>query len=204
MADTAVCTIDGYADLPPGRIACLVTFLEMLAPPARRPDPDEPPGLALARLGVDQIDRYLTIYRVLGERWVWFSRLVMARAELAGILDDPLVEAWAVRRDGTDCGLLELDFREKGSCEIGFFGLYDTAVGTGIGRWLMNRALASAWRDGVERVWVHTCTFDHPGAVAFYRRSGFVPCKLAIEVCDDPRLNGTMWRDAAPHVPLIG
>jgi hypothetical protein len=51
-------------------------------------------------------------------------------------------------------------------------------------------------------VWVHTCHFDDPRALAFYQRSGFRPYKCAIEVGDDPRLNGTMRRDAAPHVPV--
>jgi hypothetical protein len=29
----------------------------------------------------------------------------------------------------------------------------------------------------VRRVWLHTCTFDHPSAVAFYQRSGFIPLR---------------------------
>jgi GNAT superfamily N-acetyltransferase len=77
-------------------------------------------------------------------------------------------------------------------------------IGTGAARFLMNRALEFAWRSGVQRVWVHTCTFDHPSAVAFYQRSGFRPFRRQIEVADDPRLDGTAPRDAARHVPVIG
>ena len=67
----------------------------------------------------------------------------------------------------------------------------------------MEAALEQAWTAGVGRVWLHTCTFDHPAAVRFYRARGFRPYKFAIEVSDDPRLTGHLPRDAAPHVPLI-
>ncbi len=196
--------LDGYTDVPPGKMATIVTYLEMPARPPLRPDPPRSNWLALDLIGIEQIERYLTIYRTLGDRWMWFSRLVMEKGELAGILAHPANLAYAVQRDGMDCGLLELDFREAGACEIAFFGLYENEVGTGAGRWLMNRALEEAWRPGIRRVWVHTCHFDHPGAPDFYRRSGFNAVKTAIEVCDDPRLNGKMRRQAAPHVPLIG
>jgi hypothetical protein len=69
------------------------------------------------------------------------------------------------------------------------------------GRWLMNRALEFSWSRPIARVWVHTCTFDHPAALAFYQRSGFRAFRRQIEVADDPRLDGTAPRDVARHVP---
>jgi len=102
-----------------------------------------------------------------------------------------------------DEGFLELDFRESGQCEIGMFGVTAKLVGTGAGHWLMNRALDIAWSRPVERVWLHTCTFDHPAALAFYQRSGFRPFRRQVEVVDDPRLDGTVPRDMARHVPVI-
>ncbi|MFL5217644.1 MAG: GNAT family N-acetyltransferase, partial [Microvirga sp.] len=55
----------------------------------------------------------------------------------------------------------------------------------------------------IARLWVHTCSLDHPRAVAFYLGAGFRPYKRAIEVADDPRLTGDLPRDAEPQVPLI-
>jgi hypothetical protein len=55
----------------------------------------------------------------------------------------------------------------------------------------------------VSRVWVHTCTSDHPAALAFYQRSGFRPVRRQIEIADDPRLDGSAPRGAAKHVPII-
>jgi hypothetical protein len=67
----------------------------------------------------------------------------------------------------------------------------------------MEHTLAGAFRPGIGRVWLHTCTFDHPAAVRFYLRSGFRGWKFAIEVSDDPRLTGALPASAAPHVPLL-
>lgn len=195
--------LNGYTDVPPGKMATVVTFLGMSTRPSPKADPPGAEGYALDRLGAADLSRYLEIYRTLGERWMWFSRLVMPAQALAGIIGNPLVEAYAVTVDGRDCGMLELDYRQAGACEIAFFGLYEAETGKAGGRWLMNRALAKGWREGIDRVWVHTCTFDHPRAVDFYCRSGFAIEKLAIEIDDDPRLNGKMRRDAAPHVPII-
>ncbi len=107
-------------------------------------------------------------------------------------------------RGGEPVGILELDFRDMPSVELAFFGLVPETTGAGIGRWLMDRAIELAFRPGVDRFWLHTCTFDHPAALSFYLRSGFVPYARKIEMFPDPRLNGVLPRDVAPHVPVIG
>jgi len=48
---------------------------------------------------------------------------------------------------------------------------------------------------------LHTCSLDHPRAVAFYLGAGLRPYKRAIEVADDPRRD--LPPDAAPQVPVI-
>lgn len=122
---------------------------------------------------------------------------------LGRILESPEVEVYAFEAGGVPEGLLELDFREPGECELAFFGLTGAVQGTGAGRWLMNRALDRAWSRPIRRLWVHTCTFDHPAALAFYTRSGFVAYRQQIEIADDPRLTGALPRQAAPHIPII-
>jgi ribosomal protein S18 acetylase RimI-like enzyme len=113
------------------------------------------------------------------------------------------VEALALGRGGEDVGLLELDFRTPGECELAFLGLLPEAIGRGAGRLLVETAIERAFARPIRRLWVHTCTFDHPRALGFYRRAGFEPYRRAIEVADDPRLSGRLPRSAAPHVPLI-
>lgn len=203
MPDSLTVTLTGTTDLPPGKIAAIVTSLEMRRPPAVRADPPGLEEFSLEAIGGDAVARYLAVYRGLGERWMWFSRLVKPQAEVAALLADPAIEAFAVRADGRDVGLLELDFRVAGEGELAFFGLCESVIGRGAGRWLMNRALANAWAKPISRFWVHTCTLDHPGAPEFYQRSGFTAFKRSVEIDDDPRLSGSMRRDCAPHHPVI-
>jgi GNAT superfamily N-acetyltransferase len=192
---------DGYSDVPRGKIAAVVTHLEMTAPPARR---DDPPGAwTLRKVDAPAPGWYRDLYRRVGEEWLWFSRARMSDTELAAVIHAAGIEVYALVADGRDEGLLELDFRAPGQCELVYFGVTARLIGTGAARFLMNRALELAWSRDLRRVWVHTCTFDHPSAVAFYQRSGFRPFRRQIEVADDPRLDGTASPTAARHVPII-
>jgi GNAT superfamily N-acetyltransferase len=192
---------DGYSDVPAGKVAAVVTHLEMTARPSLRPDP--PGTWSLRKVEAPGLDWFRDLNRRVGEEWLWFSRVRMADAELVAIIQSPLVEIYALVHEGRDEGLLELDFRDAGQCELVFFGVTAPLIGSGVGRWLMNHALELAWSRPLKRVWLHTCTFDHPSALAFYQRCGFRPFRRQIEVADDPRLDGTAPRHVAKHVPII-
>ena len=192
-----------FIPVAPGEIATVVTHLEMLE--RRRPRLLKPSPLRLKRWSAPGIDKYRMLYRRVGEPWLWFSRLVMADDALAVILTDEAVEIFAVLDpQGIEVGLLELDFREPGQCEIAFFGLIPQLTGQGLGGWLMGQALGLAWRSGVTRVWVHTYTLDDTRALGFYIAQGFVATGREIELLPDPRLSGMIPQSCAPHVPLIG
>ena len=196
---------DGYSDVPAGKIAAVVTHLEMTERPSPVVDPLADPLAAwtLRKVETPALDWFRDLYRRVGEEWLWFSRMRMPDDDLAAIIQAPRVEVYALVHEGRDEGLLELDFRDAGQCEIVYFGVTASLVGRGAARWLMNRALELAWSRPVERVWLHTCTFDHPAAIPFYQRAGFRPFRRQIEVADDPRLDGTVRRDVAKHVPII-
>jgi len=194
--------LNGYTPLPAGKIAAIVTLLEMTqpAPPlAERAGH----GLTLERVEAPSLAWYRDLFRRVGEPWLWFSRLRLSDGELTRVLADPGVHVHALRRNGADVGLLELDFRVEGEVELAFLGVVPELVGSGAGRFMMNRALALAWAASPRRVHVHTCTLDRQEALAFYIRAGFRPYARAIEVVDDPRRDGTLARNAAPHAPLI-
>jgi GNAT superfamily N-acetyltransferase len=193
--------LDGYSDIPAGKIAAVVTHLEMTERPALPRDPEG--AWSLRRVHIPDLGWYRDLYRRIGEEWLWFSRIRKPDAQLAAVVQSPLEEVYALVFDGRDEGLLELDFRVAGHCELALFGVTARLIGSGAGRWLMNRALERAWSPPVKRVWVHTCTFDHPAALAFYQRSGFRPFRRQVEIADDPRLDGTAPRHVAKHVPMI-
>jgi GNAT superfamily N-acetyltransferase len=192
----------GLIPVPDGQLATVVTALEMHERPRPRPMPTAP--LRLVRWPSPDPAKYRALFARVGGPWLWYSRLVMEEARLVSILHDPKVAIHAVAdRAGIEVGMLELDFRQGESCELSFLGLIPELAGKGHGKWLMAHALALAWAPGIKRVWVHTCTLDHPGALGFYLRHGFVPYKRTVETFDDPRLLGLLPEDAAPHIPCI-
>lgn len=190
-----------YEPVPDGELAAIVTFLEM----RENPQVEVPPStLDLQRVERPGVDDYRALFRLVGAPWLWFSRLVLDDSALTAIIHDPKVELYEVLDgNGRQGGMLELDFREAGECELAFVGLTPDLSGLGHGRWLLAEAVDRAWRDGVSRVLVHTCTLDHPAAMAAYRRSGFTPYRRAIERFPDPRLAGILPSECAPQVPLF-
>jgi len=196
-----------YTPVPDGEVAAVVTYLEMLAPPTASA-PSSP--LSLRRIEHPDPAGYRRLFRLVGSRWLWFSRLLMDEPELAAIIQHPKVELFAVVGDDSgQVGMLELDFRHEGECELAFMGLVPELAGQGHGRWLLAEALKHAWRqdegrDGVARVHVRTCSLDHPAALGAYRRAGFTAYKRAVERFPDPRLLGILPSDCAPQLPLVG
>ncbi|HEX8262863.1 MAG TPA: GNAT family N-acetyltransferase [Allosphingosinicella sp.] len=185
--------------LPEGHVGAVVTYLEMTRRPPPGPLPASP--LRLEPWPASDPARYRALFRKVGERWLWYSRLVMDDARLRR----EMAEIHAVLDPaGIEVGLIELDLRTPGDCLIRFLGLVPELAGRGHGRWLFAQTLALAWRPGVERVRVNTCTLDHPAALPAYLKAGFMAYERAFESFPDPRLNGLLPRDAAPHLPSIG
>lgn len=186
-------------DIPAGHVGTVVTFLEMRGRLPLRPPPPSPHRLE--RWKQPDPAKYRVLFRRVGAPWLWYSRLVMDDARLLA----EMAEVHAVTdRAGIEVGMLELDFRLPGECLIRFLGLVPELAGKGHGRWLFAQAMALAWRAGVERVHVNTCSLDHPAALPSYLRAGFTPYRRAFESFPDPRLTGVLPPDAAPQIPLVG
>ncbi len=193
---------DGITELPVGKLAAVVTYLQMFERPAAR-GLSSPEGVTLKKHDAPSVDWYRRLYRLVGEDYLWFSRLERDDAELTAHLAQDSVEVWSVQKDGADLGLLELEWQGAGDCELSFFGLSPALIGGGIGRWLMNHAIDRAFAQPISRFYVHTCSLDSAQALDFYVRSGFEPYRRAIELMEDPRLSGTIGKDKAPQIPLI-
>ncbi len=192
---------DGYHDLPRGKIAMVVTHLQMTAPAPLRGVP-QPAGTEFAELPRDP-DVYRDLIRRVGQDWLWFARLELDDLALCAIIESDDVDIRTLRKDGRTEAILELDFRVPGECELAYFGVTPVLIGSGAGAWLMDRAVEIAWSRNISRFHVHTCTLDSPQALGFYVRSGLKPYKRQIEICDDPRRSGIHPETAAPQIPLL-
>jgi GNAT superfamily N-acetyltransferase len=195
--------------LPEGHVGAVVTYLEMTERPFL---PELVSGRGTARSAVEgplrlerwpdpEPARYRLLFERVGAPWLWCSRLAMDDGTLRAEIGE--VHA-VVDRGGIEVGLVELDFRTPGECLIRFLGLVPELAGRGHGQWLFAQVMALAWRPGVARLHVHTCSLDHPAALPAYLKAGFRAYKRALESFPDPRLSGLLPAGAAPQVPLIG
>ena len=186
---------DGYSDVPAGKIAAVVTHLEMTARPAPRPDPAG--AWTLRRVDVPALDWYRDLYGRVGRPWLWISRIRMPDAELAAIIQSPLMEIYALAHEGRDEGLLEMDFREARAMRNRLFRGHRKTCRN------RRRPLADEPRAGdrmvaaVTRVWLHTCTFDHPCRARLLPALGLRPFRRQVEVVEIRGSMGTVPRDVA-------
>jgi thiosulfate/3-mercaptopyruvate sulfurtransferase len=77
--------------------------------------------------------------------------------------------------NGAPAGFFELAKVDEETIELSYFGLFEHALGLGIGKWFLLQALYSAWQDTPQRVMVTTNTLDHPRALQLYQMMGFSP-----------------------------
>lgn len=192
---------NGYHDLPPGKIAAVVTYLEMTEAPLDEVARDV--RFTVERVWSPELAWYRALFRRIGEEWLWFGHLKLTDAELWKVLHDPLVEVYALRTGAFDLGMAVLDARTPPDVELMYFGVVREALGQGAGKYLLREAIGRAFARSPRRFWLHTCTNDHPRALEFYRRMGFRAYKRGIEIADDPRLKGILPEDAGPGVPLL-
>ena len=113
------------------------------------------------------------LYQLVGEDWQWRDKLSWSDAQWRAFVERENLRTWVAYTEGTPAGYYELDQAADGSTEIAYFGLAPGFIGKGCGAFLLSHAIKSAWAwPGTKRVWVHTCTLDHPGALNNYRARG--------------------------------
>ena len=179
----------GGEPLPAGKLEMVITYLEMHRPPPRQATRRAEP-VAIMRARRPTVSYYRYLYDTVGGPWMWFERRLMADADLARVIQDAAVEIYVMYLDGVPAGYAELDRRRGDDVELSYFGLMPEFIGRGLGRYLLDWVVGRAFEAGPARLWVHTCNFDHPGALAVYQRAGFRPYGQERVVIDDPRQTG--------------
>jgi GNAT superfamily N-acetyltransferase len=113
------------------------------------------------------------LYTEVGREYRWVDRLGWTDEEITQYLADPALELWILRERGEPAGYFELRRHDDGAIEIAYFGLLPDAVGRGLGKYLLTRAVERAWQRGANRVWLHTSSLDHGSALPNYLARGF-------------------------------
>lgn len=156
-----------------------VTYLEMTTPPeGPRPPAPSLPGFALIQAEDPPPRWFLHLYDSVGADHEWTDWFRRPEDELRTFIAGPNALIHTAMVKGWTAGFFMLDWREKGGCELAYFGLTPEARGLGLSRWLLGEAIRTGWaRSGVNRMTVETCTLDSPRALTLYQRAGFVPVR---------------------------
>ena len=154
------------------------TYLELQSPAQFRAAFHAFPGLVVELVQRPTPGLYRECYRRVGEAYLWRDRWDWTDTEIEAHLAQPEITLHVARREGALAGWYELRrVPEDRSVEIAYFGLAPDAIGQGLGKHLLSCAVRDAWALGPKRVWLHTCTLDHPHALPNYQKRGFVPYK---------------------------
>ncbi len=120
-------------------------------------------------------------YREVGGDWRWVDRLNWTDKEWEEWVSRENLRTWVAHLGAEEVGYVEMEIQEGGSIEIVYFGLLPLMIGKGIGGGMLSLAVQEAWKiKGTKRVWLHTCSEDHPHALGNYEKRGFRSFKIEV------------------------
>jgi len=148
-------------------------YLEMTDPDQLRPRRSPQSDVRVARVHVPMPELNRFFYTAVGADWYWNDRLPWTYQQWRDYLTRQELETWVLSVAGVPAGYFELEAQAKGDVEVVYFGLLPPFIGQGLGAHLLTCAVERGWERGARRVWLHTCSLDHPAALAHYQARGF-------------------------------
>ncbi len=88
------------------------------------------------------------------------------------------LKTFVLQKDNDLVGYFELILNNN-NCEIAYFGILEEFIGKGYGGYLLSEALRIGFKSA-SRIWVHTCSLDHPNAIENYKARGMKIFKTEI------------------------
>ena len=159
-----------------------IWYLESLAP-SELISKIAPAHLPLKLVEVEhaeyQFNRFL--YQLVGAAWQWTDKQGWSDTQWRDYVESGQLRTWVLYCAGTPAGYFELHKQDE-AVEIRYFGLSERFIGQGLGGYLLTEAITLAWGWQAQRVWVHTCDADHPGALQNYQARGLKLYQTDIQV----------------------
>ena len=148
-----------------------ITYLEMKSADQIRPKRNDDQRFRVIEATVKQwrLNRFL--YELVGRDWNWRDKLPWSEDQWQHYAESDDLRTFVAYYDGSPAGYYELRSAD-GEIEIAYFGLSPKFIGRGFGGALLTSALEEAWQMHPRRVWLHTCTLDHPSALKNYLARG--------------------------------
>lgn len=147
-----------------------------------------------AQVPCPELNRFF--YASIGGNWYWIDKLPWTYEQWRAYVSRPELETWIGYHRGTPAGYFELEALPQTGVEIAYFGLLPQFVGRGLGAALLTATIERAWALKPQRVWVHTCTLDHPSALANYKARGFRVYQEETEEKELPERTPGPWPSA--------
>ena len=153
--------------------------LEMNSPDDLRPKSVDLPGLRVERMTVPVPEYNKFLHTVVGAHHRWGGRGDWGAEEWIAYVRRDELETWVAYLYGSPAGYVEMEKGAAGDVHIWCFGLLPAFIGQGLGGHLLTVAVRHAWAPredggmGATRVWLRTCSHDHPHALQNYLARGF-------------------------------
>ena len=133
------------------------------------------PGSNFKIIEVDPTDFELNkfFYKQIGRKHRWIDRLVWSDKKWIEYVENPRVKTFILKDNNNLAGYYEtiLD-PDKNETEIAYFGILEEYIGKKCGGYLLSEAINSLFVNGINRVWLHTCSLDHKNALKNYLARG--------------------------------
>ena len=169
---------------PPSKTSTVVkTYLEMHDPGQLRPKRSTDSRFQVLEASAGQWEFNRFLYHWVGSDWSWTDKHSWSDERWMTYVRSESLRTFVGYRDGSPVGYFEL-LAEGGEVEIAYFGLTPSFIGKGLGGALLTSAIEEAWRLEPSRVWVHTCTLDHPAALPNYLSRGMLVFRTEAKVSD--------------------
>ena len=147
-------------------------YLEMKSPSLLK-DKKESEGLKIYECEIRQFQFNRFLYQFIGGAWGWTDKLSWSDEQWKTYAENDNLRTWGAYYKGSLAGYYELQQQYGGDVELAYLGLAPKFIGKGFGGYLLSQAIKSAWEwKWTKRVWVHTCTLDHPSALQNYKARG--------------------------------
>jgi len=155
------------------RVEVTRTHVELADRSAFRPAPCPDERARVERVLGCPASFFRYLYAEVGRGFSWLERVGWTDERIRARLSDPAVSLFLLTTGGAPAGYFELEKHRDGSVEVVYFGLLPEFHGRGLGKYMLTEAVRAAWALSASRVWLHTCTLDHPAALANYLGRGF-------------------------------
>jgi hypothetical protein len=156
-------------------------YYEMLDSASLRSSPCPDPAFRVVECEIKNWEYNRFLYEFVGRHWAWFDKNVWTPEQWRAYAEADDLRTWVGHLRGSPAGYVELQRQPDASVEISYFGLALPFIGQRLGGYLLTCAIENAWRWDAKRVWVHTCSLDHPNAMNNYQARGMVLYKTEVK-----------------------